>query len=420
MQLRKALAALAATAALSVHPALAADLSIVLGSVGKDVQEMRAALDAFEKESGHRVRIVEMPASTTDQFGQYRLWLAAGNADVDVYRTDVIWAPQLADNFVDLSEAMADRVGEHFPAVIDAQTVGGKLVAMPLYTDAPTLYYRKDLLEKYGKQPPKTWAELEEIATEIVTAEREAGNGGLNGFVFQGSAYEGLTCNALEWIASSGGGTIVDEAGEITIDNPQAAAAIDRAAGWINKIAPGGVLGYMEEEARGVWQTGNAVFMRNWPYAYALSRGDDSAVKDKFDVVQLPMGEGGQPAGCLGGWNVAVSKHSPNQEAAIEMVRFLTSAEWQKTRAINQSRMPTIPSVYDDPEVAEAQPIVANWKPVIETATARPSAATKGKYNEMSKEFWTAVHQTLSGRGDAASNLDRLDKALRRLKRAEW
>ena len=188
----------------------------------------------------------------------------------------------------------------------------------------------------------------------------------------------------------------MDEAGEITIDNPQAVAAIDRAAGWINKIAPGGVLGYMEEEARGVWQTGNAVFMRNWPYAYALSRGDDSAVKDKFDVVQLPMGEGGQPASCLGGWNVAVSKHSPNQEAAIEMVRFLTSAEWQKTRAINQSRMPTIPSVYDDPEVAEAQPIVANWKPVIETATARPSAATKGKYNEMSKEFWTAVHQTLS------------------------
>ena len=92
-----------------------------------------------------------MPSSTTDQFGQYKLWLAAGNSDIDVYQTDVIWAPQLADQFVDLTDATKDVVGEHFPSIIESQTVNGKLVAMPLFTDAPALYYRKDLLEKYGK-----------------------------------------------------------------------------------------------------------------------------------------------------------------------------------------------------------------------------------------------------------------------------
>ncbi len=400
--------------------AFAAELSLVSGSVGKDIEELRAQLDDFEEESGHTVKIVEMPASTTDQFGQYRLWLSAGNEDIDVYRTDVIWAPQLAGSLVDLSEAAKDIVGQHFPSMIESQTVDGKLVALPMYTDAPALYYRTDLLEKYGKEPPKTWSELEATAKEIQDKEREAGNGQMNGFVFQGAPYEGLTCDGLEWVASNGGGQIVSPDGEITINNPKAAAALERAKGWVGTIAPDGVLAYKEEESRGVWQTGNAVFMRNWPYAYALSNGDDSAVAGKFDVVPLPASEGGSSAACLGGWNLAVSKYSQNQEAAIDLVKFLSSEKAQKQRAVNQSRLPTIPTLYDDAEIAEKQPIVAEWKEVVTNAVPRPSAPTKRQYNEVSKEFWTAVNETISGRGSAADNLDQLEKRLRRLKRSAW
>ncbi|MCQ0987897.1 ABC transporter substrate-binding protein [Jiella marina] len=420
MKLRKIAVALAAASGLAGGHAFAAELAVVSGAVGKDISELRMQLDAFEEESGHTVKIVEMPASTTDQFGQYRLWLSAGNEDIDVYRTDVIWAPQLASSFVDLTEAMKDEVGKHNPSIIESQTVDGKLVAFPMYTDAPALYYRTDLLEKYGKEPPKTWAELTEIAQEIQDKEREAGNTQMNGFVFQGAPYEGLTCDGLEWVKSNGGGQIVSPDGEITINNEKAAAAIDMAKGWVGTIAPEGVLSYKEEESRGVWQTGNAVFMRNWPYAYALSNGDDSAVKGKFDVVPLPAGEGGSSAACLGGWNLAVSKYSQNQEAAIELVKYLGSEAAQKQRAINQSRLPTIPALYDDPEIAEAQPIVAEWGSVVENAVPRPSAPTKRQYNEVSKEFWTAVNETLSGRGTAAENLDTLEKRLRRLKRSAW
>ncbi|RFC64514.1 ABC transporter substrate-binding protein [Fulvimarina endophytica] len=407
--------------ALAAQPALSAELSIALGSIGQDVAEMRQQLSKFTEETGHTVNIVEMPASSTDQFGQYRLWLAAQNADIDVYRTDVIWAPQLAANLVDLTEAMADRVGEHLPSVIQSQTVDGKLVAFPMYTDAPALYYRTDLLEKYGKAVPQTWEELQATAQEIQDAERKAGNSQMNGFVFQGAPYEGLTCDGLEWVASHGGGTIVDENGEITINNEKAAAALDQAKGWVGTIAPAGVLSYKEEEARGVWQTGNAVFMRNWPYAYPLGNGEDSAVKGKFDVAPLPAGaDGGQSAACLGGWNLAVSQFSENQDAAIELVKFLSSEQSQKERALMTARLPTIASLYDDPEIAKAQPIVAEWDTVIETAIPRPSAATKGQYNEVSKEFWTTVNETLSGRGTAADNLDQLEKRLRRLKRSGW
>jgi len=399
----------------------AAELSLAANTTGKNVNFMREQLDLFEKQTGHKVNLVTMPPSSSEQFSQYRLWLAAGNKDVDVYQTDVIWAPQLADQFIDLTEAAKDVVGDHFPSIIQSQTVNGKLVALPIFTDAPALYYRKDLLEKYGRTPPKTWDEMAATAKEIQEKERAAGQADIWGFVFQANAYEGLTCNALEWIKSSGGGQIVEPDGTISVNNEMAAAAIDRAKEWIGTIAPGGVLAYQEEESRGVWQTGNAVFMRNWPYAYALGNGDDSAVKGKFEVMPLPTAnDGEEPSSTLGGWNLAVSKYSDEQEAAMELVKFLSSKAVQKERALQLSQLPTIASLYDDPDVAAAQPFMPNWKPIFESAVPRPSAVTKVKYNEVSSRFWSAVHNTLSGNGTAAENLELLEIDLTELKGDSW
>lgn len=422
MRMKSLIAALLASATLGVVAAQAADLSIVSGDTGNGLEFLRSQLDRFEAETGNKVTVVPMPSSTTDQFGQYKLWLAAGNSDIDVYQTDVIWAPQLADQFLDLTDAAKDVAANHFPSIIESQTVNGKLVALPAFTDAPALYYRKDLLEKYGKTPPKTWAELTATAQEIQDKERAAGNPDMQGFVFQGNAYEGLTCNALEWVMSNGGGQIVEPDGTISINNEKAAAAIDMVKGWVGTISPAGVLAYQEEESRGVWQLGNAVFMRNWPYAYQLGNGDDSAVKGKFDVVPLPMGEGegARSAATLGGWNVAVSKYSKAPEEAIKLALFLSSTEVQKERAIKQSNLPTIVSLYDDADVAAAQPIIPNWKEVFQNAVPRPSAPTKVKYNEVSSLFWSAVHDTLSGNGTGAENLELLEAKLTELKGDAW
>lgn len=319
--------------------ASADEITYVSGAVGADIEHFKTLVAPWEERTGHTVTVVPMPQSTSDQFGQYRLWLAANSADIDVYQTDVIWAPQLAEHFVDLSVAAADLAPQHFPAIIESQTVNDRLVALPIYTDAPALYYRKDLLEKHGFSAPTTWEELTATAQAVQDAERAEGNADLWGFVWQGNAYEGLTCNALEWVKSSGGGQIVEADGSISINNPAAAAAIDLVASWVGSISPGGVLGYAEEEARGVWQTGNAVFMRNWPYAYALGNGADSVVAGKFDVVPLPTGQGHvTSAATLGGWNVAVSKYSEHQEAATDLALYLASAEAQKWRALNESK----------------------------------------------------------------------------------
>jgi trehalose/maltose transport system substrate-binding protein len=413
-------AAFAALVAASGTPVLAEELFYVSGAVGNAIENFKTLVKPWEEATGNTVTIVPMPASTTDQFAQYRLWLAAGTQDVDLYQTDVIWAPQLADHFVDLTEAAKDLAPTHFPSIIESQTVDGKLVALPIFTDAPALYYRKDLLEKHGKPVPKTWDELAATAKEIQDAER-ASNPDIWGFVWQGNAYEGLTCNALEWVKSYGGGQIVEPDGTISINNENAIKAIDTVKGFVGTISPEGVLAYQEEEARGVWQTGNAVFMRNWPYAYGLGNGEDSAVKGLFDVAPLPTGGGDNTsAATLGGWNVAVSKYSTKQEAAISLALYLAGPEAQKQRALNETNLPTIVALYDDPEIAEKAPIIPRWKEVFLNAVPRPSAPTKGKYNEVSSKFWSAVHSSLSGNGTTAENLELLEIELDEIKGGNW
>lgn len=416
-------AALMASAAFLSSSVSAVELHFVSGAVGDDLKFYQEQFKKFTEQTGDTVTIVPMPASTTDQFAQYRLWLAAGNADIDVYQTDVIWAPQLADQFIDLTDAAkgAGLIDANFPSIIQSQTVNGKLVALPAFTDAPALYYRKDLLEKYNKPVPKTWQEMAETAKFIQDKEREAGNKDMQGFVFQGNAYEGLTCDALEWVKSYGGGQIVEPDGSISINNPKAAAALKEAKSWIGTISPEGVLGYQEEESRGVWQLGNSVFMRNWPYAYSLGNAADSPIKGKFDVTTLPTaGDGTTSAATLGGWNVAVSKYSPNQAEAIKLALFIASPEFQKTRAIERSALPTIQKLYDDADIAKAQPIIPRWKEVFLNAVPRPSAPTKTKYNEVSSDFWTAVHNTLAGQGTAEDNLALLEAQLTKLKGSAW
>ena len=395
-------------------------LSIAYGSVGKDQELMRQVLDTYEERTGQKVEITQMPASTTDIFGQFKIWLNAKSSDIDIYVVDVIWAPQIDQHLADLSDVAADVVDSHFPSIIESQTVNDRLVALPFFTDAPALYYRQDLLDKYGESPPQTWEDMTDIARYIMDSERAEGNANMFGFVFQGNAYEGLTCDALEWIKSHGGGQIIEPDGTISVNNPDAARALELAASWVGDIAPPGVTTYQEEEARGVWQRGDAVFMRNWPYAYSLGQNaEDSQVKGKIGVVPLPTGGSGSAA-TLGGWNLAVSKYSKKQDAAKELALYLASEEVQKFNAVEGSKMPTIPSLYEDAEVLDAVPFFADWLDVLAQAVPRPSAPTKIKYNEVSKEFWTAVHNVLTGRSSAAESLEDLEGKLADIRGASW
>ena len=149
--------------------------------------------------------------------------------------------------------------------LVKSYSVGEKLVAMPYHANVATLLYRTDLLRKYGyKAPPKTWDELEKMATRIQAGERAAGKKDFWGYVWQGSAGEALTCNALEWQYAEGGGRIIEDDGTISVNNPNAVRAWQRAARWVGTISPPGVVAYREWDSTNVWASGNAAFHRIW------------------------------------------------------------------------------------------------------------------------------------------------------------
>ncbi len=397
--------------------ARAAEIAISCSALGAELELCRDGADAWAARSGHTVRVVSTPNSATERLALYQQLFAAGADDIDVFQIDVIWPGLLAPHLIDLGPYVGDTTAQHVPALIANNTVDGRLVAMPWFTDAGLLYYRRDLLDAHGFSVPETWQALAATAAAIQGAERAVGNTNLWGYVWQGKAYEGLTCNALEWLVSEGGGTIVDADGAITADNSAAAIALDRAAGWVGSISPPGVLGYGEEEARAVFQAGDAVFMRNWPYAWTLANAADSPVKGHVGVAALPAGSGGERAATLGGWQLAVSRYSAHAEIAIDLVRYLTGPDEQKRRALAGGFNPTIAALYDDADVRAANPYLVLLRDAMADAVARPSQTTGESYNQVSVAFANAVHDVLAGRRSGAESVAALERTLTRLRR---
>lgn len=399
----------------------AVDLSIVTGWEGRDLQILRANLAVYEDRTGNTVEIVPLPRYTTDQFERYSLWLTAQNEEIDLYVTDTTWAPQLSEHFLDMSVAADTVIPTHFPVIIESQTVGEKLLALPLFAEAAALFYRKDLLEKHVAFVPASWSEMVDTARNIQEAERAEGNSEMVGFVFPGALGEALTANALEWIKSHGGGQIVEPDGTISINNTRAAEALKIALSWIGDISPLAVLEYTVGDARRIWNEGNAVFFRGSSDEFARSKADSSPLKDAFEMTSLPIGQGGSsPAATLGGWNVAVSRYTPHPEEATALALYLASSDVQEQRAIQQGKLPTIIALYNDVDVTTQQPGIRRWKGILENAVQLPAAATKHNYNLVNSEFWTAVHNTLSANGSAEENVTILERRLKRVKGANW
>jgi trehalose/maltose transport system substrate-binding protein len=390
-------------------------INVELGDEGSGAPWEKAAVALFNKTTGIEATRLPGETSTTDKLSKLLLALNAQSSDIDCVSIDVIWPGIIAPHALDLTDTFKDTIDQYFKAIVDNNTVDGALVGIPFYTDAGLLYKRDDLLTKYSQTAPTTWAELETVAKAIEDGERAAGAPDFWGFVFQGNAYEGLTCNALEWQVSNGGGMIIEPDGTVSVNNPQAIAAFQRAAGWVKNISPEGVTTYQEQESLDVWQGGNAAFMRNWPYAYANGQSADSVIKDKFSVGVIPKGDGenARNASTLGGWQMMASKYSKAPDAAKMFCKFMTSPEIQKSAALELSHLPTIASVYDDPDVLKLNPFYADLKPVFQGgAVPRPSTPSSSSYNDVSTAYFTAVHNIMTG-ADATSEVADLEGKLK-------
>ncbi|HXB71209.1 MAG TPA: ABC transporter substrate-binding protein [Candidatus Acidoferrales bacterium] len=395
------------------RPAQPVTLTLVGFGMDAGAQLKRDALDDFTRAKGIRVDLVPAWGTSSEQLSQTSRLLSLRANQPDVYVIDVIWPGTLAAGLLDLTPYTNQDARAHLPALLENDTVGGRLVSLPLYVNVGMLYYRTDLLKKYGyHQPPATWDELESMATNIQRGQRAAGNPAFWGYVWQGGAYEGLTCDALEWQGSFGGGRIIETDGTISVNNPQAVQALRKAEHWVGSISPMGVLSYTESDSLEVFRAGNAAFLRHWSGALAASRSGNTPIRGRFNVTLLPAGPHGR-AQAMGGFHLAVSRHSAQPRESAQLVQYLTGSEVQLRRAVSAGYLPTIPRLYRNLDLLKVLPIAAALQSAGEHAwVARPSTVAGSRYGAVSKAYYQAVHDVLSRRTDPAEALSQLEKTL--------
>ncbi|MBR0841012.1 ABC transporter substrate-binding protein [Bradyrhizobium liaoningense] len=370
----------------------------------------RTVLDQYEARNPGVKVAIELGGATSDLQAQYlNTVLTAKDSSLDVLMLDVIRPAQFAAAGWTSPIASAN-MSSYLRAYAEANTVDGKVVALPAFADSMFLYYRKDLLDKYGLQPPTTWDELAAAAKKIADGEQ---NPNLQGLSFQGKAIEGAVCTFLVPYWSLG--KVVVKDGKLDFDREAAAKSL---ALWKNLadsgVAKKNIAEVATDDTRKEFQAGNVVFAVNWAYAWAMTQGADSAVVGKVGVARLPAVTGGEQATCLGGWEWGVSAFSKHQEEAKKLVEYLSSPEVSKIMAIKGSLLPTYGKLYKDANVTKAVPWFADAQPIVETAKPRPVTP---RYNEVSEAIRTTVNAVLAGVTTPADGAAQIEARLKRILR---
>jgi multiple sugar transport system substrate-binding protein len=371
---------------------------ITLGFGREPSGALEGLINRFNKENKNGITVTwrHMPSDTGQYFDQLRTEFQAQSADITLIAGDVIWPAQFAANgyIIDLSDRFTEEMrGQFLAGPVASNTYEDKVWGVPWFTDAGLLYYRRDLLEKSGfSAPPKTWDELKQQAQTIMQDQ-----GTKFGFVFQGAQYEGGTVNGLEYINSYGGQVLdPNNAKKVIIDSTNSVNGLTTEQGMIESgVAPQAVSTYEEPDCEAPFLGGDAVFCRNWPYMYAMAGTGDFISQDQIDIAPLPAGSAGSVSG-LGGWNFFINAFADSgaQDSAWEFLKYMVAEEQQKEYAIKGSYLPTLKSLYNDPEVKNNVPTVKLAPEALANTVPRPVSPV---YSDMSLEMQEQFNASLNG-----------------------
>ena len=367
---------------------------------GKDTTgDAKAKVKLFNEKfasQGYKATLTEFPADAGQQRSQFIQRQQAKSDDCDVFSSDVIWTAEFAGQkwLYDLTPYVNAQRSKFIGAPLETVHYGGKYWGVPATSDAAFLFYRTDK----GGKAPTTWQEVYQNA------------GQTGGIVYQGAAYEGLTCDFLEIAFAAGGKVLSDDGKKAEFDSPENVKALQFMVDGIkNGSAPKAVTTYMEEESRRAFESGTPAYMRNWSYAYALGNAKGSKIKGKFKVAPFPTFEGGKSAAILGGHNLVISAYSKNPKGAVQLINYLTSPEVEKVNFAKFSITPTTTATYTDPEVKKAIPFADALLKNVQAAHARPVTPV---YPQVSQAIYKNVNAALSGQTTPQEALKKADSQI--------
>jgi multiple sugar transport system substrate-binding protein len=337
-----------------------------------------------------KVTLLLLPQASNGQLAQLVANLQAKSDLYDVIDMDVIWTAEFASNgwIIPLPQSQFP-LGDFLKPAVDTARYQGRLYAVPDYSNADLLYYRKDILAKAGKQPPRTWAQLQQLA-ETVAPEY-----GLYGYAGTFAPYEGLTVNFAAAVQSAGGSILSPEGTKVTVNSAKALQGLEFLVngfrhGWIPRVA----LSYEEESAQNAFASGKFLFLDNWPDVYAALSvpGPQNKVYGKFGIAALP-GPDGMGSGSLGGANLAISAYSQHQRTALDFIKYMTNLTNERQMLEKGSFPPVWTRLYTDKSLIRSYPYLPVLEQAINSARPRPAITN---YDQASLAISSTVYEALT------------------------
>ena len=357
-------------------------------------------VDSFnQQKNGITVVYQELDDATSS----YTTSFASKDSSLDIIAVPMTTLPHFAsvgwlaplDNY-----ATADIQDQFFAGTMQGATYKKQLYGVPWYNNVGLLYYRKDLLDAAGIQPPTTYDDLVAAATRL-----QRPTLGLYGFIEDGYPVEGLAADWLETLWGFGGDFWNADSNEVTVNSSAGLQALQWWSDNITtrKISPQQMISWRLNDIRTVFNQGNAVFMRDWADGYTGTQDATSRVVGKVGVKALVAAAGQAPAGNLDSGYLAVSAFSKNPAAAWYFLEYMTTGDGAKARALGTGQLPPVKALYQDKDILDRYAITGSVLDALTTARPRPATPA---YNQISAEAIQAqVASVLSGKTDPKAAL---------------
>ncbi|PMB17494.1 ABC transporter substrate-binding protein [Fischerella thermalis] len=346
--------------------------------------------DFESKNPGIRINIIEGPNATNLLEDLYTSAFILGDSPYDLINMDVIWTPKFAAAgwLLDLTDKVTESELTAFsPKDVEGGRYKGRLYRIPMRSDVGMLYYREDLLKQAGFNPPETFTDLIKISQALKQQDK------INwGYIWQGRQYEGLAAMFVEILEGFGGFWVNPNTLEVGLDRPETLKAIAFLKETIaTGISPPGVTTYQEEETRRIFQSGQAVFLRSWPYVWPLANEKDSPIRGKIAIKPMVSAPGENSGACLGGWGLGISKTTKHPQEAWKAIQYFTSEAAQRRFILQAGFVPSRRSLFTDPQIVATYPHYPQLLEVVEQAVLRPPIAQYAQTSDILQRYLSAA-----------------------------
>ena len=318
----------------------------------------------FTKATGIEVEVTTMPIPQIREKLAIEFMAKTARYDVISISTEGIFNSFVAANLEPLDKynrkSPLEDTQDIIPSLIDdfRYPANGPMLAIPFRTGTTLLIYRKDLLDKYRLDVPKTWDELQAAAKKLTLDQDGDGKPDIYGFAIEGGDVLAATSDFIRVLYANGGSLLDDSLQKVTLMG-KGLQTLEAQLGFINdkSVSPDYMSCLRDDLIVGMQQGRVAMVMSYSPYFSRMIDPKESTVADVIGASPVPTAPGVSAGRTMNiTWAFGIDKNSRNKEEGWELIKWLSNKKNQELMAFQYGNGPVRTSIYQDSEYIKFNP----------------------------------------------------------------